>query len=350
MIWDGRCAHSEGGGRAREVLAVRHLTLSLESSTGSLRPVDDVSFDLMAGETIGIAGESGAGKSMLVRGVMGLMPNNVKLEGTVELNGLEITKLPSRRRKEYLGAGIALVFQDPMTSLNPVATVGRQVTDGMRFHGEVSRKERRERAISLLEQVGLSEPAKRFKQYPHELSGGMRQRVTIAAALACNPRVLIADEATTALDVTVQKQILDLLGDIQRERRMGMILISHDLGILAGRTDRVLVMYAGQIVEMGPTRAVFKGHRHRYTAALLQAMPRLSDGRHSPLSTIAGAPPLLTAMPPGCRFASRCGWASEDCLGEEPALQGQRHVFRCVHPVSVEVETGVGGNVIDGGQ
>ena len=229
-----------------------------------------------------------------------------------------------------------MVFQDPNRSLNPVVPIGRQITEGMRFHLGLDRKQARERAIDLLTQVGISEPKVRFRQYPHQLSGGMRQRVTIAAALACDPQILIADEATTALDATVQRQILDLLQRIQAERKMAMILISHDLGVVAGRTDDIAVMYVGQMVEIAPTRAAFEGCKHHYTHALLQSIPTLDHAPHSRVSTIAGSLPSLADLPPGCRFAPRCPAATVECTGADPGLRHdelEQHLYRCVWPV-----------------
>ena len=321
-------------GSAAELLSVKGLTCELQTQAGTVRPVEDVSFVLGHGRTLGLVGESGAGKSMLARALLGLVPRHARLSGEVLLNGTNIVGLPPKEHRKVLGAGIGLVFQDPMTSLNPVVPVGRQITEGMRFHKGIKRREARERGIDLLRQVGVSDPGKRFDQYPHQLSGGMRQRVTIAAALACDPRVLIADEATTALDVTVQKQILDLLQSMQQGREMGLIIITHDLGVVAGRTDDIAVMYAGQIVEKAPTTVLFDAHRNRYTAALLRSMPRLEHRPHQKLTTIAGAPPRLDALPQGCRFAPRCGFAQPDCAVAPPELVEDTpgHEFRCLHP------------------
>jgi peptide/nickel transport system ATP-binding protein len=321
-------------GPAADLLSVSGLSCELQTPAGPVRPVDDVSFTLGHGKTIGLVGESGAGKSMLARSLLGLVPTYATLTGEVLLDGANIVGLPRREHRKVLGAGMGLVFQDPMTSLNPVVPIGRQITEGMRFHKGIKGKEARERGVDLLRQVGVNDPAKRYDQYPHQLSGGMRQRVTIAAALACDPKVLIADEATTALDVTVQKQILDLLQSIQEDRHMGLIIITHDLGVVAGRTNDIAVMYAGQIVEKAPTTELFDAYRNRYTAALLRSMPRLQDEPHRKLATISGAPPRLTSLPPGCRFAPRCGFAQDDCATAPPALASESpgHEFRCIHP------------------
>jgi peptide/nickel transport system ATP-binding protein len=324
-------------------LSVRDLTCEITTPAGVIRPVDHVSFSLARGTTLGVVGESGAGKSMLARALMGIQPRGAQVTGEVFLNGVDIMTLGKKAHREMLGAGIALIFQDPMTSLNPVVPIGRQITDGMRFHQDMTRTQRRDRAVELLMQVGIPDPVKRLKQYPHQLSGGMRQRVTIAAALGCDPGVLIADEATTALDVTVQKQILDLLNQIQADRHMTLIIITHDLGIVAGRTDEIAVMYAGQIVESGTTKQIFGGHRNRYTAALLRSMPQLEHESHALLPTILGAPPRLATLPPGCRFAPRCGAATPECGATDLEFDYETpdHRYRCIHPVNDGAETHV---------
>jgi peptide/nickel transport system ATP-binding protein len=237
--------------------------------------------------------------------------------------------------RDVWGVQAAMVFQDPMTALNATMRVGDQITESLRFHLDMGRSEARKTAISLLRSVGIPEPAERVKVYPHQLSGGMRQRVTIAIALACGPRLLVADEPTTALDVTIQKQILDLLGQQTRDRSMGMVIITHDLGVVAGRTDRIAVMYAGRVVERGPTRALFHERRHHYTDGLLQCIPRLSDAGHTRLSVIPGRPPDLVDLPVGCPFAPRCRAAQPRCLAETPRLVdvGNEHEHACFFPV-----------------
>ncbi|HEX4833916.1 MAG TPA: ABC transporter ATP-binding protein [Trebonia sp.] len=335
-------APGPAAGAPPALLSVSGLTCELPTPAGPVRPVEDVSFTLGHGKTLGIVGESGAGKSMLARALMGLVPRGATLSGDVVLDGVSISRLTGKDRRKVLGAGIGLVFQDPMTSLNPVVPIGRQITEGMRFHKGIKGREARGIGIDLLRQVGVNDPAKRYDQYPHQLSGGMRQRVTIAAALACDPKVLIADEATTALDVTVQKQILDLLQSIQRDREMGLVIITHDLGVVAGRTDGIAVMYAGQVVEKGPTAVLFDAHRNRYTAALLRSMPRLEDEPHQKLATIAGAPPQPRALPPGCRFAPRCGFAQPECSQGplELVRDAPGHHYRCVNPREVPAAVG----------
>lgn len=325
--------------RSREpetVLEVEDLSCALDTMDGRVKLVDDVSFTLRRGETLGIVGESGSGKTMLVRSLMGIAPKSAIVTGRVVLDGKELLSLPRKQRRRTLGAGMGMVFQNPMTSLNPVVPIGRQITEGLRYHRGVGRAEARERAVELLEQVGISDPASRIRQYPFQLSGGMRQRVVIASALACDPDVLIADEATTALDVTVQKQILDLIKEIQVARNMAAIIISHDLGVVAGRTDQLMVMYAGQAVESGPTAPVFARHRHQYTSALLKAIPDLNAETHSRMLTIPGSPRRPTPNPVGCPFAGRCTAVTDICREDNPAPSfdetSSAHWYRCHHP------------------
>ena len=274
------------------LLQVKNLSTHFATPRGTLRAVDGVSFELRQGSTLGIVGESGSGKSVLVRTVMNLLPNNATVpEGQVLYAGRDVRTLDAVESKHFWGTEMAMVFQDPMTSLNPVKRVGVQLTESIRFHLGLSNKAATARALDLLDQVGIPERKRRLTQYPHELSGGMRQRVIIAIALACEPKLLIADEPTTALDVTVQKQILDLLDSIQREQRMAMILITHDLGIVAGHADEVAVMYAGQIVERASTERLFRNVEHPYTEALLNSIPRIELPSHTRLDAIAGRPP-----------------------------------------------------------
>jgi peptide/nickel transport system ATP-binding protein len=333
----------DDGGRSRAdevddvLLEVDGLLTSFATARGELRAVDGVSFTLARGETLGIVGESGSGKSMLARTIMGLLPPTAATSGRVVYAGKDVAEMSPSAARKLWGPELAMVFQDPTTSLNPVKRVGTHITESLRHHLGLSRQGARARAVDLLDQVGIPDPAQRVRQYPHELSGGMRQRVTIAVALACEPNLLVADEPTTALDVTVQKQILDLLSRLQRERGMAMILITHDLGIVSGRTDRVAVMYAGRLVETAPTRRLFASVRHPYTEALLRSSPRIDAPSHTRLQAITGRPPDLANLPSGCRFAPRCPHATDRCRDEEPVLEESEagHLVACHHPVEV---------------
>jgi peptide/nickel transport system ATP-binding protein len=293
------------------VLDVDDVSTWFHTPRGVVRAVDGVSLSLRRGRTLGLVGESGCGKSVLSRTIMGLLPaSGVERRGRVVYEGQRIDELDPAALRQLWGRQLAMVFQDPMTSLNPVMRIGRQITESLRFHLDMDKGEARETALTLLRSVGIPEPARRLRQYPHELSGGMRQRVVIAIALACGPHLLLADEPTTALDVTVQSQILDLLRDQQRERDMAMILVTHDLGVVAGHTDEVAVMYAGQIVEQAPTPTLFAAMRMPYTAALVRSIPRLDNARHSRLSVIAGRPvrpPLPAGAGPLPRGATAAG-------------------------------------------
>jgi peptide/nickel transport system ATP-binding protein len=324
------------GPSSEPLLRVDHLTTTFPTSRGRLRAVDDVSFELDRGETIGIVGESGSGKSVLVRSAMNLLPRTAKVEGDVYFEGRNVRSLPKADRKHFWGPEIAMVFQDPMTSLNPVKRIGVQITDPLRYHLGLSRSVARTRALELLQLVRIPEPERRLRQFPHELSGGMRQRVMIAIAVSCDPKLLIADEPTTALDVTVQKQILDLLGRLQRDLNMSVILITHDLGVVAGRTKRVMVMYAGQMVEEAGTRELFTDMRHPYTEALLASIPKIELESHTRLLTIPGRPPDLVNPPDGCRFAPRCRYAQAQCAALVPPVtpaDDVSHRFACFFPV-----------------
>ncbi|CAN5152055.1 ABC transporter ATP-binding protein [soil metagenome] len=319
------------------LLEVRDLSTGFRTPRGLVRAVDGVSFTLDQGRTLAVVGESGSGKSVLARSIMGLLPRRgVERSGRVTFDGHVISDLAPAALRRLWGAEMAMIFQDPMTSLNPVMRIGRQVTESLRHHLGLGRDEADEAALDLLTSVGIPEPARRLRQYPHQLSGGMRQRVTIAIALACGPKLVLADEPTTALDVTVQAQILDLLADQRRQRGLAMVLVTHDLGVVANRADAVVVMYAGQVVERAPTATLFDEVRMPYTEALLNSIPRLDRPSHTRLQIIGGRPPDLARTPPGCRFAPRCPYAQDRCRDEEPPLTESDtpgHAYRCWFPV-----------------
>ena len=319
------------------LLVVDDLKTYFETPPGLVKAVDGISFELERGRTLGIVGESGCGKTVASRSIMGLVQKHgIQRHGSVRFEGREILKLPDRTMRDLWGAQLAMVFQDPMTSLNPVVKIGRQITESLRHHLDVSRTYANELAVALLESVGIPEPDRRMKEYPHQLSGGMRQRVMIAIALACGPKLLFADEPTTALDVTVQAQILDLLDAQQRDRFMAVALVTHDLGVVAGRTDEIAVMYAGKIVEKAPTKTLFENVRMPYTEALLRSIPKLSDASHTRLAVIPGRPPSLVSPPQGCNFAPRCPYAQDKCRVDEPPLMKSGfpgHTYACWFPV-----------------
>jgi peptide/nickel transport system ATP-binding protein len=325
------------------LLSVEGLFCDFESSKGFARVLQDVSLDLNKSMTLGLVGESGAGKSMLVKAILGITPQAARVTGKVTLDGVNLISLGEHERRRFLGRRVGVVFQNPMTSLNPFKRVGIQIAEASRFHLGLGKAAARKLAIELMATVGLPDPGECYDQYPHQFSGGMKQRIMIATALACQPELLIADEATTALDVTVQKEILDLLQIIQQLRRMSMILVTHNLGIVAGRTDEVAVMYGGRIVEHGPTEDLFsKPPRHRYTEALLSAMPRMDQPAHTRLRTIPGRPPEMLRPIPGCPFAPRCPAAEPRCVQSMPPVTTMaegRHRFACYVPVPL---TGAG--------
>jgi peptide/nickel transport system ATP-binding protein len=319
------------------LLEVGDLRTSFRTSQGLVRAVDGVSINLARGRTLGIVGESGSGKSVFARSLMNLLPSSAETaHGTVRFDGVDLRGMATRDIRKLWGAEIAMVFQDPMTSLNPVVRVGRQITEGVRFHTRLSQKQAKEHALQLLADVGIPDPRSRLDVYPHQMSGGMRQRVAIAIALACSPKLLLADEPTTALDVTIQRQILDLLQRLQADRGMAMILITHDLGVAAGRTDEIAVMYAGRVVERAPTTVLFDHMSHPYTQALLASIPRLEYDVHTRLNTIPGRPPDLIGKAHGCSFSARCPYVQPRCLSENPVLEpatGPGHVVACFYPV-----------------
>ena len=320
------------------LLEVSELRTAFKTPRGLARAVNDVSFTLDRGRTLGIVGESGSGKSVLSRSIMGLLPkHNVVRSGSVTFEGRELIDVPPSAMRELWGTEMAMVFQDPMTSLNPVMKVGRQVTESLRVNLDMEKEQAEATALTLFRSVGIPEPDRRLKEYPHQLSGGMRQRIVIAIALACGPKLLFADEPTTALDVTVQAQILNLLAQQQRERHMAMILVTHDLGVVAGRADEIAVMYAGQIVEKAPTQTLFASMHMPYTEALLKSIPKLDQRSHTKLEIIGGRPPDLVSPPVGCKFSPRCPYAQAKCEAEEPPLveaETPGHYFKCWFPVN----------------
>ena len=304
---------------------------------GIASAVDGISIQIRRGQSLGVVGESGSGKTVLSRSMMGLLPRNgVIREGSVRYGGKEIGGRTPKEMREVWGREMAMIFQDPMTSLNPVMKVGKQVTESLRLHLGMSSSEAMAVAEKIFRDVRIPEPTRRLDQYPHELSGGMRQRVMIAIALACGPNMLFADEPTTALDVTVQAQILELLSEQIRDRNMSMLLVTHNLGVVAGYTDEIAVMYGGKVVERAPTKTLFSKVKMPYTEALLQSIPRLDQPSHSRLAMIPGRPPDLVNPPEGCRFAPRCAYARDRCRTEEPPLvaaESPDHTFACHFPV-----------------
>jgi peptide/nickel transport system ATP-binding protein len=323
--------HAARTGSDRQLLAVENLTVELATGAGPIRPVDSVSLSVERGKTLALVGESGSGKSMLCRAVLGLVPS----QGRICFAGHDTGLCSAKEMNRIRGREIGVVLQDPLSSLNPVMTIEKQIGEPMRYHLGIRASEARERALALLRLVGIPHPGERLSCYPHQLSGGMRQRVAIAIALACDPKLLIADEPTTALDVNVQAEILNLLSRIQRERNMAIILVSHDLGVVAGRSHDIAVMYAGRIVEQGPTAAVFARMRMRYTRALFEAIPRIDDPPQRRLPNIPDQPPNFAALPAGCRFAPRCPAAAERCRNEYPPLVADGvdgHRFACWYP------------------
>jgi oligopeptide/dipeptide ABC transporter ATP-binding protein len=320
-----------------ELLEVTDLRTTFRTARGPLVAVDGVSLRLKRGETLGIVGESGSGKTVLSRSIMGLLPGRgTMLTGSVRFDGQELVGAPESLLRSIWGPRIAMVFQDPMTSLNPVHRIGRQIAETLRLHLKLSKKVANQSAVTLLAQVGIPSPELRARNYPVELSGGMRQRVMIAIALACGPELLLADEPTTGLDVTIQAQILDLLAEAQRMRHMAMIFVTHDLGVVATRTDQIMVMYAGRAVEFAPTHQLFANVRMPYTEALLHSTPRMGNPSHTRLAAIDGRPPDLVSRPPGCSFAARCPYAQDKCREESPMLVADAeepdHFYACWYP------------------
>ena len=317
------------------LLSVRRLSTHFFTDRGVARAVDDVSFDIRHGEVLALVGESGCGKSVTALSAMRLVPDPPGriVDGEILFDGRDLLDFTEREMRSIRGKEIAMIFQEPMTSLNPVFRVGAQVAEAVMLHGRVSRAQARSRTVEMFEQVGMPAPEQRIDDYPHQLSGGMRQRVMIAMALSCDPRLIIADEATTALDVTIQAQILDLLRNLQHERKMSMLLITHDLGIVAGTADRVAVMYASRIVENAAVVPLYARPLHPYTIGLFGALPTL-HGERGMLRTIPGTVPSPLDFPAGCKFHPRCTRATEQCTADEPKLEEieRDHWVACWHP------------------
>lgn len=315
------------------LLEVKNLRTHFFTMDGVVKAVDGVSYDLEAGETLGLVGESGCGKSVSALSVMRLIPDppGKIIEGEIFLEGEDILKVGMEDMREIRGAKIAMVFQEPMTSLNPVLTVERQLTETLELHMGMSKRESRNESVNLLARVGIPDPETRVKQYPHQFSGGMRQRVMIAIALSCNPKLIIADEPTTALDVTIQAQILDLMKALTTEFGVALIIITHNLGVVARYADRVNIMYAGKVIERGTAAEIYANPRHPYTVGLLRSVPRLDLPRRAKLDPIQGQPPDLINLPPGCAFRERCRWAIDKCATDTPELMdtGEGHLSAC---------------------
>jgi oligopeptide/dipeptide ABC transporter ATP-binding protein len=323
------------GGDSSPILKVEDLRVTFSRHGRVVHAVNGLSYQVHPGRTLAIIGESGSGKSVSVRALMGLLPPSARIEGSAQLDGTELVGLDEKSWRAVRGEQIAMVFQDPASSLNPTMSIGAQLIEAIRMHSPIKRREAADRAVELLSLVRMPSPEKRLKQYPHQLSGGMRQRVVIAIALSSDPKLLIADEATTALDVTTQAQIMELLADIQERLGMAVIMISHDLGLAACYAHQVLVMYAGKAVEHAQTRQLFSNVRMPYTKALLEAIPQLSTPAHAQLTVVGGHPPDLASLPEGCAFRPRCPNASERC-GAEPLLTEHepQHSYACWHPVA----------------
>ncbi len=346
---DNRALESDSG--SAPLLRVSDLRTDLVMNGHRLRPVDGVSFEVSAGETVGLVGESGSGKTMTGMSIMQLLPDGGEISsGSIVFRDRELVGLGAGQLRQLRGSDVAMVFQDPMTALNPTRTIGSQLMEAHRIHRSSSRRVARRRALEVLDLVGMPRPTERIDDYAHQFSGGMRQRVMIALALVCEPKLLIADEPTTALDVSIQAQILELVDELKVRLKMGVLLVTHDLGVIAAHTQRVLVMYAGRIVETAPTSVLFRAPRHRYTQALLDSMPTLELDRRNSLRTIVGTPPTLTEMPGGCRFAARCQFAEADCRDLDPELEmsGNEHAFACFHPAPVDREEWADGGRAEG--
>lgn len=318
-----------------DLLTIENLNVSFATPRGNLKAVRDVSIQLPKGESLGVVGESGSGKTVLSRATMGLLPSTANRTGTIKYRGEVISDLPPAEVRNLWGTGMAMIFQDPMTALNPVRRIGDQLTESLTERIGMDKRAATERAIALLKRVRIPDPEGMLKKFPYQLSGGMRQRIMIAIAVSCNPEMLFADEPTTALDVTVQAQVLELLTELRKEFNMSMILVTHDLGVVAGHTDRIAVMYAGDMVEYAPTRSLFANMKMPYTEALLKSIPRLETPTGTRLPVVEGRLPDPTKDEPGCAFANRCEYAQDKCRAEKPPLKddGDNHFYRCWFPL-----------------
>lgn len=326
------------------LLQVSDLSVELQTHRGPAYAVRNASFTLARGESLGLVGESGCGKSITVMALLGLLPENARVTGSILFEGQELVGKPERDMCAIRGDRIGMIFQEPMTALNPVHSIGRQVAEPLRLHRGVSKEDARKEAIALLDRVGIPDAARRIDAYPHQFSGGQRQRITIAMALACGPDLLIADEPTTALDVTIQRQILDLIRELVAERGMALMLISHDLGVIAQNVQRMLVMYGGSVVESGPTASVFANRMHPYTLGLFAARPGLRSMKGQRLATIPGTVPELVDLPKGCPFAGRCAFTIPECHGTVPPpyeVEGG-HTARCIRLDAVAAAKNLG--------
>ena len=314
------------------------MSVSFTTPRGNLRAVNDVTIELLKGESLGVVGESGSGKTVLSRATMGLLPGTATRTGTITYNGQVISELPKDEVRELWGTGMAMIFQDPMTALNPVRRIGSQLTESLTVRLGMDKKAAKLKAIELLKRVRIPDPESMLRKFPYQLSGGMRQRIMIAIAVSCEPELLFADEPTTALDVTVQAQVLDLITELRKESNMAMILVTHDLGVVAGHTDKIAVMYAGDVVEYAPTRELFSNMKMPYTEALLKSIPRLETPTGSRLPVIEGRLPDPTKNEPGCPFANRCPYVQDKCRAEKPPLTdaGNNHFYRCWFPIGGE--------------
>ena len=325
-------------GETQALLSVRNLTVEFTTRYGPVRAVDGISFDVNPNETVGIVGESGCGKTVTGLSLLGLVPSPPGriVAGEILLQGRDLVSLPEDEMQALRGQEISMIFQEPMTALNPVLTVGSQMVDVLRRHKKLTRRQARASAIEMLAKVGIPAPAKRIDEYPHEMSGGMRQRVMIAMALSCGPKLLIADEPTTALDVTTQAQVLEQIVELQDEFHMAVILVTHDLGVVAETCQRAIVMYCGEIIETAGIESLFDSPRHPYTRGLLDSIPRLREEKRDELPVIPGMVPDLLHLPPGCRFADRCEHATDTCREQRPALRTSQQSaasVACFHPL-----------------